>query len=107
MILYTIEKDGCLSGIYTNEHQNGPGKISGETARKKDDSSLPTNLEGIYDSVFFEHGNPNAEQCELEIDCKNIPFTLAWKKPNAKQPLWEGYGYKMRDNLLVVHYWSK
>lgn len=106
LILYTIEKDGGLNGIYTNEAGKAPGEIFGEIAKKRKSDNPSPGIQGIYDSVYFEHGNPNAEQCELEINCNSVPFTLSWKKHSSRKVIWQGYGYQMRQDLLVVHYRS-
>jgi len=104
MILYTIEKDGCLNGIYTNEHPAAAGSILNEITKKSD--TKPDDLEGTYLSAYFESDNGKVTECKLAIDCKSIPYRFVWYKNNPNNPIWEGYGYKMRENLLAVHYWA-
>lgn len=108
IILYQIEKNGCLNGSYTNEMQDGI--IYNEIARHKTaknikicSEELP--LEGEYDSLYFDDGNERGELC-LEIKLlpkKKGTYKFVWTDDQGKQ-YFEGIGYKMNEHQLVVHY---
>lgn len=52
--LYNIEKNGCLNGVYTNEHKSEYGIIHNEICRKIGWSEETKEiLEGTYDRFFF------------------------------------------------------
>ena len=103
LILYTIERDGCLTAVYTNEHLGSP--IYNEIARKKD--GKPDIIEGEYDSAYFESQNSIVSQCVLKIERKNqYRFEFKWYKQGSTTPIFQGYGYLLKHDMIAVHYGS-
>lgn len=108
IILFQIEKNGCLNGVYTNKGQDGV--IYNEIARHIDapkiqDPSKELALEGKYDTVYFDNGNKHF-QLYLEIDLlpeKKGTYTFVWTDKKGKK-IFEGIGYKMNEHQMVVHY---
>jgi len=58
IILYNIELDGCLSGVYSNE--DAYGEIFNEIARKNTYTS-DDEICGIYNCLYFDSGNSQEE----------------------------------------------
>lgn len=103
LILYSIERGGCLNGVYANEAAESP--IYNEIARRTDGKSDP--IEGDYDCTYFEYPNNTREHCHLRIEgTNNTRFEFTWYKKTPKSPIWTGYGYRLRADILVVHYKS-
>ena len=104
IVLYTIEKHGCLNGVYTNEHKTNGGEIHNEICRKINWKEQDQNiLEGLYDCFFFDNNN---ERCNatLEITRTNRIYYFSWKDFDSKKESFKGVGFKMNERQLVVHY---
>lgn len=104
IVLYNIEADGCLNGVYTNEWSDG--EIFNEIARMK----LPNvnnAIVGIYDCVYFDQKNVR-ENADLRISLikgKNKTFEFVWEIKG--KIVFEGIGYLMNEKQLSVQYWEK
>lgn len=101
IIIYNIECNNCLNGVYTNELASGI--IFNEIAIKKDQLSS-SSIEGEYNCAYFENSN------QLE----NVTLTIASNKSGIYEFQWrlkgkiifEGIGYRMKQNQIIVHYKS-
>lgn len=101
--IYTIELNGCLNGVYTNEHNNTNGVIYNEVNRIKTTKTLGKDgVSGIYDCFYFDLKNFRVE-AELQIDFINNIYYFTWRDLFGKI-LFKGVGYKMNDRQVVVHY---
>ncbi|MBN8697690.1 MAG: hypothetical protein J0L87_14255 [Bacteroidetes bacterium] len=103
IVLYTIEQDGCLNGIYTNESCDG--EIFNEIARK-DNPSEGKDIIGSYNCFYFENKN-NRVNAKLTISLrksKKRTYDFSWNVDN--KILFKGIGYKTSDKQIVVHYWD-
>lgn len=106
VVLYTIERDGCLNGLYTNEHAKGT--ISNEIAIHKDGTQAkdwPEEITGEYTITYLENGKNTIYHGYLNI--QNVGYNIyrfEWHPGNGGH--FKGTGYKMRDNLIVVRYES-
>jgi len=73
IVLYDIELNGCLNGVYTNMEAPA-GVIYNEIARKRVDPKKTENevggveleIEGIYDCQYFDIER-ELRQCQLTI----------------------------------------
>jgi len=105
IVFYTVEKNGCLNGVYANEVGNG--EISNEIARKCKKTRTPP-IVGEYDSAYFEVGNTDiVHTVKLHIDRKenkkNV-FDFRWMQGDVQK--FTGIGYKIDANKIAVHYWE-
>lgn len=102
--LYTIELDGCLNGLFTNE--GARGKVFNEICRKRPVDPPRETPMGTYDSVYLdEEGNSNF--LELTISAfENIPNVLQfeWRNRDNGNLLFEGKGYLISPRQVVVRY---
>ena len=118
IVLYNIERDGCLNGVYTNE-QAYTGRIYNEIARRQNQDKhykieseegkracCNIDIEGHYDCQYFDVNN---EYCRCELEIKRDPITahnvyrFYWRGKNGRD--FEGIGYQMNHNQLAVSYW--
>ena len=106
IVLYTIESDGCLNGVYTNDDLHG--EIFNEIARLKyNDRVTPDEISGDYDCVYFDIGNTQ-KSCELivdliHLDSEFLEYRFVWNDSNGRREF-EGIGYRMNDKQIAVHY---
>lgn len=114
IIVYSVEKNGCLNGRYTNEDQDGV--LYNEILRKEIKNTLDSDetlhpLCGKYKAMYFDNGNEEI-QCNVTISRVNAKgnktngtFFLKWvdRKKNSK-PYLKGIGYLISDRELVVAY---
>jgi len=107
IVLYDIELDGCLNGVFTNEFSKG--QIYNEIARKKnvvDSEKTDDSLIGEYNCYYFD---PVGHVSELTIQEKNGPsklpkvYAFSWRI--SGKTIFHGTGYKMNEKQIVVHYW--
>jgi hypothetical protein len=102
IVMYSIEGDGCLNGVFTNP--GAFGRILNEVARRRG-GPLAT-LEGDYDCFYFD-SDDSRNDCTLtiSIDPTTRQFTLRWIGLDGVT-WFEGRGFRMNDRTLVAHYWS-
>lgn len=102
IVLYDIELDGCLNGVYTNDGPGVQGVIYNEVARKK--KTMPTGIAGDYDCFYFDISN-----ARHDVDLTITPgptrtFDFLWAE-NSK-PIFCGVGYLMNERQIAVRYWD-
>lgn len=101
IVLYSIELDGSLNGVYTNEHTD---EIFNEIARKNDGN--PNQITGSYDCFYFEENNSRTN-ARLIITNEGRTFAFTWfGMGNNNQPIFTGIGYQMNQRQIAVHYQS-
>ena len=107
IVLYNIELDNCLNGVWTNEINDG--KIRNEIAKKlKEADNI---IEGAYTSVFIDIDN-ELYTCRLEISLNGTrgTYTFKWDniqhKCNSTSAKYEGIGYMVNEKQIAVHYWQ-
>lgn len=101
--LYTIELDGCLNGLFTNE--GARGKVFNEICRKRPEDPPRETLLGTYDSVYFDEEG-NTYPFELAITTfQNIPnvFQFDWRN-DTNNVVFSGIGYLISARQVVVRY---
>lgn len=102
IILYNIELDNCLNGVFTNYYLDGT--IFNEIAKKRECSN---GIVGVYDCFYFDIiDRKNDVELQISIDkSKQNTFLFEWR--NEKTLLFKGIGYKMNEKQIAVHYTSK
>ena len=105
LAFYTIETDGCLNGVFTNDALDGV--IYNEIAKKNSNIGEDP-LCGLYDCFYFD--SPDLDnRVELSIDTESWSktgrsYAFIWFKKGKK--VFQGTGYKMNEGQVVVHYVS-
>ena len=103
IVLYNIERDGNLNGVYTNNDSNGNARIATETARLIDDSLVEGDTEvHIYDCFYFN--NDEGINCTLTFRITNGIYRADWQL-NDGTPIFIGEGFQMNDRQIAISYW--
>jgi len=104
IILYTIELDGNLNGVYTNNHPQTRGQIFTETARLNNHTFDENGTEIIvYDSVYFDPVD-NRVDCSLTFRISNRIYEATWVLENGF--VFTGQGFRMNDRQIAIIYWN-
>lgn len=100
IVIYSIEDDGCLNGLWTTIANNG--EISNEIAKKKNGEN--TCLTGDYIVTFIEHDNPLLiSQGSLLIKSgRNKLYELEWTIDNKTNKFF-GKGFIIGKQLIVSY----
>ena len=98
IILYNIELDGNLTGVYTNDFENGI--ILTEIAKFKSKTIDTT----TYNVVYFNKDN-SSSNATLEMKLTNGTYTCEWIEDNKVK--FTGKGFKMNDRQIAIYYEMK
>lgn len=104
--LYSIELNGCLNGVYTNDGLDG--EIFNEIARMKNQKKMMSNeICGEYECFYFD-GIDGRAGWSLIIEYKNPQgktneYIFTWKN-KIGNTTFIGSGYKMNERQIAVHY---
>ena len=107
VVLYNIESNGCLNGVYTNDGVSG--EIFNEIARLQINGQRGEDgISGIYDCLYFDLNNSSCKR-SLKISVspqhsarKIYTYTFEWSNENVMS--FKGTGYRMNETQIVVHY---
>jgi hypothetical protein len=105
IILYNIELDNCLNGVYAEE-VSFHGAIRNEIAIKVGGPAFP-DLKGKYNVRYFE-APLDAREAIMSIDVSPLApkvFLVHWSHTDGT-PLFEGRGYLMNPKQIAIHYWA-
>ncbi len=107
IILYTIEKDECLNGIYTNEQGEDAGCIFNEIARRDVADGIDP-IAGMYSAVHFDPSNKRVNSIlDIKREIWNPKILVfSWVNADTGDALYKGVGYEMTDKMIAVHYQS-
>lgn len=107
VVVYTIERNGCLNGVYANNAQPLPNHVYNEIAKRKKDAE--TNKEhplvGTYLCSWIEWSN-NGDiivNGVLTINWVGTCYSLEWRD-NNNNILFIGKGFQTGDYQLTVRY---
>ncbi|WP_026705037.1 hypothetical protein [Flavobacterium soli] len=105
-ILYDLQLDGSLTGVYTNNHPALSGILLTEIARVRLDSQAYDRSDGIfeYDSVYIDIENSTVN-CELTFRVNNRIIQAEWRLENGRI-VFRGEGFLMNDRQIALSYWS-
>jgi hypothetical protein len=105
IVLYTIESNGCLNGVYTNDDLGGV--IFTETAKRQPTTADAVDrISGTYDAFYFDR---NTLRNNTRLIISNIPgainrYTFTWRTIGATTDAFVGEGYIMNDRQVAVAY---
>ncbi len=100
VILYNLEMDGCLNGVYTN--QGASSEIYSEILKKKPKAAKVDDiLFSDYDCQFMDNDGPH--YCEVKMKKHKYGYyILEWFEHGDLNC--RGIGYRMNDRQIVVYY---
>lgn len=108
IILYDIQLNGNLNGVYTNNHMLTNGRLFTETAMLVSVTINDNNIETrIYDCFYFdaESGRVNAT---LMLRIENGIITARWwiegQDVDIDRPAFVGEGYQMNQRQIAIAY---
>ena len=102
IIVYKIERDGCLNGFYTTSDNGKSHRLYNEIARKKDDSDTKS-IEGEYVCSWININN-EVKIGTLTIIKGSTCYELTWHVDGADR--YTGTGYITGEQQLTVSYRS-
>ncbi len=97
--LYTIEPNGCLTGVYSNTGLP-LNSLYNEIGRKA--PKQPAGIEGMYKCAWIDLHNVVIEG-SLEIIAAAKHYDVVWKD-NAGTIVYNGSGFMMSNNTFAVYY---
>lgn len=102
IVLYNIERNGNLNGIYTNNRIIGT-QIFTETARLVDDTLVEGETQvHVYDSFYFDFAK--RVNCLLTLRITNGIYRAQWQLLDGNL-IFEGEGFQMNDRQIAITYW--
>ncbi|MBS1596392.1 MAG: hypothetical protein JST90_18920 [Bacteroidetes bacterium] len=102
IILYDIQRDGCLNGVYTNLGIHG--EVFNEVCRKQ--KGQPQGLCGRYDCMWFDLNNERISDRELNVTPRiNAPGIFEFEWVVGGKVNFVGIGYQMNYKQIALTYW--
>lgn len=104
IVLYNIELDGNLNGVYTNNHRDLSGRILTETLRPIGDPIIEEGNEVYnYNSLYFD-ALEDWVDCTLKLTISNRIYTAEWSRENVV--IFQGEGFRMNERQIAITYWN-
>lgn len=103
VISYEILPDGCLNGVYSDNHPDTENRIFNEILKKSDESK---SIDGNYKALYFDVHGP--QECTVKVtpNKKNHGhFYFEWFSGTKR--IFDGSGWQLRENQIVVSYRHK
>lgn len=107
IVLYDIQMDSTLNGVYTNSDPQVNGTILTETARLV--NQYPDIEGGIgtqifeYDCFYFDFPNGGVN-CRLIFKVNGNIYHTEWILNG--NIIFKGQGFQMNDSQIALSYWS-
>lgn len=118
VIVYEILPNGCLNGVYSNDHLSTKNEIFNEIARKKS-GYVGDEILGVYACSYMDVGNVIVN-CILTITdpssrvskrANSGQFDFTWylsgtfnEEKNTGTKIFEGTGWRTKVNQITVSY---
>jgi hypothetical protein len=107
IILYDIQLNGNLNGVYTN-NRTPNSELFTETAQLLPGSigDFRTNGRMVYDCFYFdaESGRVNAT---LVFEIENGIINVQWTIEGDENPIFIGEGYQMNQRQIAITYTNR
>lgn len=105
IVLYNIERDGNLNGVYTNNLIPN-SFIFTETARRRFSDPFDNDRNRRYDFFYFDTNNNQQNGIlTMSIDNNNI-YNVDWVLDGDLNPTFRGQGFLMNDRQIAISYWN-
>lgn len=107
IILYDIQLDGNLTGVYTNNHDESRGQLRTEYAHIKEDIIPNYRVDGEYEfeCSYFDHV-ANRTNARLKFKIHNRIIYAEWYINDGNELTFSGEGFQMNERQLAISYWS-
>ena len=116
IVVFEIFPNGCLNGVYSNDHLDTKNEIFNEIARKISGEESDEIL-GVYACSYIDVGNI-VKNCVLVISnpllrkpprVRKGQYDFTWYRdynPKTKKGniIFEGTGWRTRENQITVSY---
>lgn len=103
IVLYNIELNGNLNGVYTNDHPITNARIFTETARLINDTLIENETKvHEYDCFYFDAVDGRVN-CTLTFRITNGIYNAEWVLENGY--IFRGQGFQMNDRQIAISYW--
>lgn len=105
IILYDIQLDGNLTGIYTNNHPDASGQICVEYAHLKGHYIPEYRTDGnhTFDCSYFDHAD-GITSARLEFKIENRVIHAKWFLLENNTLIFTGEGFQMNERQLAISY---
>ena len=113
VIVYEILPNGCLNGVFSNDHpDNVNHEMFNEIAKKVSniDNNGGDEIFGNYICSYIDFGN-EVEICDLVIkpghkrqNGRRCQYDFIWQDKITKKIKFEGSGWRTRANQITVSY---
>jgi hypothetical protein len=100
IIIYNIELDGCLNGVYKNDKLGIYNEILRKRSRAKD---IGEGLFSRYDNQYIDSYGPHTGEVRVKKDAKGF-YIFEWSEDSFKNVDFIGIGYKMNTRQIAVYY---
>lgn len=107
IILYDIQLNGDLNGVYTNNHPDTQARLYTETARLRQpfvQQYHELNMNNgtmVYDCFYFDVDNQRVN-CTLKFEITNSIIQATWS--DNTRILFTGEGYQMNERQIAITY---
>jgi len=106
IVLYDIQLDGNLNGVYINDHPLTNGEILTETARFiQGDGGFRGNGTMEFQCVWFDQVE-GPISASLTFDITNGVIQAQWVIDGETNPTFSGYGFQMNERQIAISYWD-
>lgn len=108
MIIYEITGDGCLNGLWNNNH-NPKTRVMNEIARKTQDQPAGVysdDITGRYTVSWIEETGikPDCDELRVSSTQNSSDYRFEWN--NGGNRIFTGRGFRIGLNKMAVTYWD-
>ncbi len=109
IVVYKIFPNGCLNGVYSNDHLQTKNEIFNEIAKKidKNENKDEDEILGIYACSYMDSSSSDkAFTCDLEIKKgKKAQYDFTWYESGQPSKIkFIGIGWRTNKNQIAVSY---
>lgn len=105
IVLYNIERDDNLNGVYTNNRTLN-SEIFTETARLIKPITFEEETEIQNYQCFYFDAESNRVNCTLTFRITNGLYQATWRLLGEDNPIFIGEGFLMNDRQIAISYWN-
>jgi len=105
IVLYNLELNGNLNGVYTN-NLTPNAEIFTETNRRinvKDNDNEINDIRN-YDCFYYDFEEGRVD-CSLRLIITNGIYRAEWIRLNEQTPIFIGEGFRMNERQIAISYW--
>lgn len=113
IVVYTIERDGCLNGVYSNTGVpkdrlfNEIARLDRSNTKDKEpyfnEMNGTPNIVGVYTCSWIDAGNTPVNGT-LHITWAGDHYSVVWFNTRLNRDVFEGTGFLLGNHMFAVHY---